>query len=754
MAERERAPVSDYAAFLASKHRTAPAIGREVSDSDIHPMLHPWQRRIVVWAVGRGRAALWEDTGTGKTVQEVEIARLSADRSLIIAPLAVCQQTVREAAKVGVTARYARSDAEAAGPGVWVTNYEMATRFDPSAIGAVVLDECFAQGTLIDMADGSKKHIEDVRVGDEIINAIGVDTVADIHRREVPYAIQVAVSGRTIVSSPNHPYFTQRGWVGAQDLKPGDSLLDAAEAVRMVREAVHEENGYCSSSRTVLRSILLSEVADEAAGVRSQSAYPWGCSEARREAQNMASVGVTAGPGGNRPNSRAQSYGGPGGAEEDLPHIESHAPRTFRAWGQWPWLDRAAAASAGCTWTGLEGGVRFVTGPADARLSHELQAGLGATRAANRDRGGWSLTSQSARPGREEGREAGFARVDGAEVLEPGDPRLDQFRDASGKLYFYDLGATRHPSYSVADRLVHNSSILKQSDGKTRTALIRHFDVTPRRFTATATPAPNDMEELTNQAEFLGVAARTEMLAAYFVHDEDGWRLKGHARRPMFRWMASWAVALSKPSDIGGSDDGYILPGLDIIPHLLDVDVVPEGQLFATDLGGVSGRAKIRRATLDARCETAAKLVCDAPGEPWILWAGLNAEADRLAELIPGAVNVEGSWTPEAKADAFLAFADGNIKHLVTKTSIAAFGLNFQHCANMAFVGLSDSYEQYYQAIRRCYRYGQRKRVRAHIILSELEGKIADNVQRKERQAADVTQELVREMREAGELRV
>src|SRR6266702_4701012 len=174
--------------------------------------------------------------------------------------------------------------------------------------------------------------------------------------------------------------------------------------------------------------------------------------------------------------------------------------------------------------------------------------------------------------------------------------------------------ATRFAPAALDAVILDEASILKQSDGKTRTTLIRHFAATPRRLTATATPAPNDMEELTSQAEFLGVTSRAEMLAAYFIHDDAGWRLKGHARQPMFAWMASWAVALSRPSDIGGSDDGYLLPGLDIIPHLLRVDIVPEGQLFATDLGGVGGRAKIRKATLDARCEQAAKLVIDEPG--------------------------------------------------------------------------------------------------------------------------------------------
>ena len=288
-----------YAEFLAAKRRQMQPAGRVIDPGEVNPVLHPWQREIVAWDVRVGRIANWLDTGLGKTFIQLEFARLSGDRSLVIAPLAVCHQTVREAAKLGIDARYARSDADAAGPGIWVTNTERAFRFDPSALDTVVLDE---------------------------------------------------------------------------------------------------------------------------------------------------------------------------------------------------------------------------------------------------------------------------------------------------------------------------ASILKQSDGKTRAALIRHAAAVKYRIGCTATPMPNDSEELTSQAEWLGVMPRVEMLAAYFVHDDEGWRLKGHARGPMFRWMASWAVALQRPSDIGGDDTGYVLPGLDIIPHLLPVDVVPDGQLFATDLGGVGGRAKIRKATLEARCAETAALAAAEPG--------------------------------------------------------------------------------------------------------------------------------------------
>lgn len=422
----------NYTEFLQQKVKLPDTPGREITIDDVHSTLHDWQKELVVWAVKTSRAALWADTGLGKTFMQIEWARLSGESVLIVAPLAVCAQTVREASKLGVLATYVRAAADVTGPGMWVTNYEMVEHFDPSTFDAVVLDE---------------------------------------------------------------------------------------------------------------------------------------------------------------------------------------------------------------------------------------------------------------------------------------------------------------------------SSILKQSDGKTRTMLIDHFKDVPHRLACSATPAPNDPEELTNQAEFLGRMSRTHMLAAYFIHDSDGWRLKGHARAPMMRWMASWAVALTKPSDMGGVDDGYELPGLKIVPHFVDVEVVAEGQLFATELGGVSGRSEVRKKTLDARVSEAAALVASEPGEPWLLWCGLNAEAEALARAIPGAVNVNGSMAAEDKAQALLDFADGKIQYLITKPSIASQGLNYQHCARTAFVGLGDSYEQYYQAIRRCYRYGQTRVVEAHVILSDLESQIATNIARKERQASGITTALVEEMR-------
>lgn len=414
----------NYTEFLARKQDRVIKPGRQIQNRSVHRMLHPWQRQIVRWAVHTSRAAIWADTGLGKTMMQLEWARLSGDTALIIAPLAVCEQTSREAAKLGIAAPYVQYGDQVAGPGVWITNYERIQHFPPNMFDAVVLDE---------------------------------------------------------------------------------------------------------------------------------------------------------------------------------------------------------------------------------------------------------------------------------------------------------------------------SSILKQSNGKTRMALTDWVHDVPHRLACSATPAPNDPEELTTQAEWLGQSTRVNMLATYFIHDQDGWRLKGHAVQAMYRWLANWAIAIRTPSDIGGDDTGYILPGLAIHPEIVKLRT-------RGDIGGITGRTKMRQHTLTGRVWRAADLVADHPG-PWILWCGLNNEADMLAREVPGSVNVHGGLSAEDKATLLRDFADGAFDVLITKPSIASQGLNYQHCHRMAFVGLGDSYEQYYQAIRRCYRYGQQHVVHAHVIVSEPEAAIVRNVIRKEKQAKAINEQLIAEMR-------
>lgn len=293
------------------------------------------------------------------------------------------------------------------------------------------------------------------------------------------------------------------------------------------------------------------------------------------------------------------------------------------------------------------------------------------------------------------------------------------------------------------------SSVLKDADAKTRTRVIEMFSDTPYRFAYSATPAPNDVAELANHAEFLGVMSRVEMLATWFVHDDTGWRLKGHAREPFYRWLASWAISLKRPSNLGYSDDGYILPPLQMHSEIVQTDYVPEGQLFSLGLKGITDRANVRKATVADRVARAVEIVNREPDEPWIVWCGLNAEQDAVAAALGGrCISVHGSMTPEAKVDGEARWRSGAAPVLASKVAIFGQGMNWQHCARMVFVGLSDSFEAYHQAIRRCWRFGQARPVHVYIVLTDVEQPIYANVLRKEREFEEMTDALVRHVAE------
>ena len=298
--------------------------------------------------------------------------------------------------------------------------------------------------------------------------------------------------------------------------------------------------------------------------------------------------------------------------------------------------------------------------------------------------------------------------------------------------------------------ILDESSILKNTDGHYRTKLIEACQAIPFRLAATATPAPNDFMELGNHAEFLGIMSYTDMLAKFFVHDggdTQKWRLKGHAENEFWKWMASWAVMLRKPSDLGYANDGYDLPPLQFRQHIVAADYAPDaemGTLFPMQAQTLSERIAARRTTVEPRCEMAASIT--PSDRPFVWWCNLNGEAELLAKQIPGAVNLHGGLKEGEKERILLAFSDGEIRVLITKPSLAGFGMNWQHCADTGFVGLNDSFEQFYQAVRRFWRFGQQKPVTAHIIASELEGATVANIKRKEADADRMAAAMVMHM--------
>ncbi len=296
--------------------------------------------------------------------------------------------------------------------------------------------------------------------------------------------------------------------------------------------------------------------------------------------------------------------------------------------------------------------------------------------------------------------------------------------------------------------VLDESSILKAFDGKTKQRLIDACKPVKYRLCCTATPSPNDIAELANHAEFLGLITRAEFLATWFVHDDQGWRMKRHAVQPFYRWLASWAMALRSPADIGYPDDGFVLPPLQVIDHILDVDGPVAGCLFP-EMGtkGLAGRLSARRASMADRVAAAVDLAGHGTDQ-WLVWCGLNTESEAIAAELPDALEVSGSDSYGEKVHAVQTFLTGQTRTIISKPRILGFGMNFQHCARMAFVGLSDSYEAYYQCVRRSWRYGQTRPVEAHVIFSEAEKVVVENVRRKEANARQLADELLGHMRD------
>lgn len=277
--------------------------------------------------------------------------------------------------------------------------------------------------------------------------------------------------------------------------------------------------------------------------------------------------------------------------------------------------------------------------------------------------------------------------------------------------------------------VLDESSILKSYSGKVRTQIIQYFHEIPYKLACTATPAPNDYMEMGNHSEFCGVMTRPEMLSMFFVHDggqTSKWRLKGHAEDVFWQWLATFSVFIDNPKSLGYEVDGYDLPPLNITEIVVDDDTTIQETLSLTE------RRQARKDSLELRCERAAELVNNSD-EQWLVWCDLNDESHKLHELIDDSVEVQGSDKDSHKTNSMLDFSTGDIKCLVTKPKIAGFGMNWQNCHNMIFTGLSDSYEQYYQALRRCWRFGQSKPVNVYIVISAREGCVKENIERKQK---------------------
>lgn len=302
--------------------------------------------------------------------------------------------------------------------------------------------------------------------------------------------------------------------------------------------------------------------------------------------------------------------------------------------------------------------------------------------------------------------------------------------------------------------VLDESSILKALDGKTKKLVIEFSRNIPYRLAGTATPSPNDYTELGNHAEFLGIMSMSEMLATFFVHDggeTSKWRLKGHAEDKFWEWLSTWSVCMRKPSDLGYSDDGFILPELRIIPHILDCGA-SEGFLFPVEARTLQERRGARRSSITDKVSAIAEMV-NADSDQWIVWCGLNAESSALAAAIHGAVEITGKaavadGSEQKRRDAMDGFISGKYRVLVTKGRIAGWGLNLQFAHKMAHCSLSDSWEEFYQELCREYRFGQTFAVESHPFLSELEMGVWRNLERKRKDSERMAAALVEHMKD------
>lgn len=297
--------------------------------------------------------------------------------------------------------------------------------------------------------------------------------------------------------------------------------------------------------------------------------------------------------------------------------------------------------------------------------------------------------------------------------------------------------------------VLDESSILKSFTGKVRNQIVDGFNATQYKLACSATPAPNDFVELGNHVEFLNVCRSPEMLSLFFINDvmgdEGKWRLKKHAEDKFWEWVAKWSAVFTKPSDLGYSEDEdkkYSLPNKYTFEHIVP-SPAGEGLLFSVDATDLNQRREARRNSLLERCQIVADMVNNS-NDIWLVWCDLNAESEMLKKLINNSVEVKGADKDEHKIKSANEFSKGNIKCLIAKPSMFGMGLNFQVCHNMAFTGLSDSFEQVFQAERRCYRFGQKQDVNVHIVTSEAEGNVKKNQLRKEKQFLQMIDECVK----------
>lgn len=509
--------------------------------------------------------------------------------------------------------------------------------------------------------------------------------------------------------------------------------METAENVRVVRDDDHT-NSTSPLSEAILQQIVLCNVADVSTRYQSKSVLYPGEPKASSIATGVVCVWIGSSGTSKGKNWGTESDGQLSEPSEDFSNIEGNRLSSKNERREWAWSNCPTAAAISGFGDRLETGVSGISWETTNRLSDVLQVRPSKSNAHDRDRGGREFPSSQKGKGREKGFEAGFSRVDSVEVLERDNSELDRFRDANGSLYFYDLTATRHPSYSVDGLLVHNC-LRGLGSTKTFREFMRLFDGMKYKFVATATPAPNDYIEILAYAAFLEIMDVGEAKTRFFKRNSekaDQLTIHPHKEREFWLWCASWALFITKPSDLGYSDDGYDLPPLDIRWHKVQTDHSAAGaevdgqvRMFRQAAISLPDASREKRDSLPQRLAKLMEIRAEDPDAHRLIWHDLEREREAISRAIPGCPSVWGSQDMDEREETLTAFANGLVSELSTKPSIAGSGSNFQrHCNWEIFLGIGFKFNDFHQAIHRVYRFLQTKPVRIDLIYTEAETEV------------------------------
>lgn len=814
-----------YYDFLNNKMDIVEWGGWEVNINDIHPSSYPHQKDTIKWAARIGRGLIAKSFGLGKTQDAIELAKLVVAKTdgifLIVAPLGVRHHFVHvDGPRLGTQWQYVTTDEEikATSNQFLITNYERVRdgNIDPRLhnITGVILDEgCFVAGTLVGTPDGPRP-IETLKPGDSVLSAAGTDTVAATTTRVAKRLVKLRiVNSGSIISSDNHPYLTTNGWKRADELYEGDELVTQSEAVRILRgnfyskdkagqilyqllrremanqPTAHKE-GHGAQKATalqdlrvvrkavrgtlvkepqkpVLQPFLLFELANDTTGNISACSFSRGSRQTWSQQKGLSRLWKSWSEERNRAHQELKSISKPRHTEKDFRNNEEKRQPSPLDRREGTRLDRSAREAfsriVGELWRWMGNGIRSIskattTGHANLLLHRYCMSSdeFGY-------RGGWFNARVAKGSGsRQTEREISpRSRVESVEVLEPGNPELDRYRNSEGEILVYDLQVSKHPSFSVNGLLVHNS-VLRSLGSKTYDVFSEIFAKVPYRWVATATPSPNNFREILGYADFLGVMDRGQALTRFFQRNVDkagDLTLIPAQEESFWLWVASWALFIFKPSDLGHSDLGYDMPGLKINWHRVPInynrsfgfDSWGQYRLIPDTGGGIRQAMREKRDTIESRLAKAIEIINASPDNHFLLWHHLEAERKAIEMALPEAVTVYGSQKLETSEKHIIDFSNGKFRILASKPQICGSGCNFQgHCSDAVFLGVDFKFQDMIQAVHRIYRFQQKNEVNIHFIYAESEDDVINVFKQKWQQHDYLTEKMRRIVQEYG----